>query len=107
VDWGKRREVKFQRQMQISMAIQNVEAVREKVMLDARRAFYAYKKADEELALAREIVQVREEAEKQAKTPQEQLNTRSASAKAMLELMQAEVNHRLEHVKLCKSIGQP
>jgi outer membrane protein TolC len=106
-DWGKRRQVKHQRETQIAMANHNVDVMIETVQLDARKAFLAYKQAQEELEIANETVKVRLDAEKDARDPAAVLTARSATAKAQLDQMQAEVNYRMAHSKLLATIGHP
>jgi outer membrane protein TolC len=106
-DWGKRREVKRQRETQIAMAHHNVDVMIETVQLDARKAFLAYKQAEEESQIAGEVVKARQDAEKEAKDPQAMLTTKAATAKAQLEQMQAELNYRLAHAKLLAAVGCP
>ena len=106
-DWCKRKEVLRQRQVQMSLAAQNVQAVIETVALSARKAFQAYKEAEELVQLAQETVKARQDAERGAKALPEVLAAKSATAKAMLDEMQAEVNYRLAHAKLLAAIGQP
>jgi outer membrane protein TolC len=132
-DWGKRGHVKRQRETQIALAGQNVRVITETVQLEARKAFFAFKEAEEELAIAKEVVQAREEAEKgvnaDVKTLEPlaamlakdaaakelagkalgtmALTAKAATAKAQLELMQAEVNYRIAHAKLQAAMGQP
>lgn len=106
-DWGKRREVKRQRQAQIALAHQNVEVMIETAQLEARKAFLAYKQAEEELQIATEVVQARQDAEQEARDPAAVFTVKAATAKAMLEQMQAELTYRLAHAKLLAAIGQP
>jgi outer membrane protein TolC len=107
VDWGKRREVKRQREAQIALAHKNVEVVSETVQLDARKAFLAFKHAEQELQIANETVAARQDAEKEAKQPAEVLTAKADTARAQLDQMQAELNYRLVHAKLLAAIGQP
>ena len=106
-DWGKRKEVKRQREAQIALAHQNVDVMIETVQLEARKAFLAFKQSEEELRIANDVVKVRQEAEQEAKDPATALTAAAATAKAHLEQMQAEVNYRLAHAKLLAAIGQP
>lgn len=106
-DWGKRKEVKRQRETQIAVAHQNVEVTIETVQLEARKAFLAYRQAEEDLKIANEVVTARQDAEKDAKDPAALLAAKAATAKAQLEQMQAELNARLAHAKLLAAIGQP
>jgi outer membrane protein TolC len=106
-DWCKRREVLKQRHQQMMMASQNVHAVMETVALDARKAFQAYKEAEELLHIAHETVLARQDAEKGATALPDIMTAKSATAKAQLDEMQAEVNFRVAHAKLLAVTGQP
>jgi outer membrane protein TolC len=106
-EWGKRGEVKRERETQIAAATRNVEAVAETVALDARKAFLALKQAEEELRIANEVVKIDQDAEKDAKTPAALVAAKAATAKAQLDQMQAELNYRLAHAKLLAAIGHP
>ena len=106
-DWGKRKEVKHQRATQIALAHHKVEVVIATVQLEARKAFLAFKQAEEQLQIASEVVKAHQEAEQEAKDPAAVLAAKAATAKAQLELMQAELNYRLAHAKLLAAIGQP
>jgi outer membrane protein TolC len=107
VDWGKRKNVKFQRETQIALAVQNVEVVAETVRADARKAFTAYKQAEEELAIAGEVVKANADAAKEAKGLPAIMTAQAAVAKAQLDLLQAEVNYKIAHAKLQAAIGHP
>ena len=99
-EWGKRKDIQRQRETQIAMAIGNVEAVRETVQLEARKAYLAFKQAEQDLEIATETVAARQDAEKEAKALPEVLAAKAATAKAQLEQMQAEVKLRLAHTQL-------
>jgi outer membrane protein TolC len=106
-EWGKRNLVHRQRQTQMVLAMKNVEAVRETVDLDARKAFLAYRQAEELLQIASETAKARQEAEKGIADVPTLMAAKSATAKAQLDQLQAAVNHRLAHAKLLETIGQP
>src|SRR5207248_432511 len=59
LDWGKRGDVRRQRQTDITLAHQNLQATREKVGLEARKAFGAFEQAAEAYRLAGEMVTAR------------------------------------------------
>jgi outer membrane protein TolC len=107
VDWGKRREVKRQREAQIALAGQNVRVVTESVQLEARKAFHAYKLAQSEAQIAAEVLRARRDAEKDAKEPHAAGAAKAATAKAQVEQMEADVAYRVAHAKLLGAIGQP
>jgi outer membrane protein TolC len=107
VDWGKRRQVKHQRELDITLAMQNVEVVADTVRQDARKAFLDLKEAEGDLQIAGEVVKARKDAEKQAQDMQNVLTTKSETAKAQLDLMKAEVTYRIAHAKLMAAINHP
>jgi outer membrane protein len=107
VDWGKRRNVKFQREAQIALAMQNVEVMAESIRADARKAFTAYKQAEEALAIAKETLEVRAEAAKAAQGMPAIMAAQAAAAKAQLDLLQAEVDYKIAHAKLAAAVGNP
>lgn len=107
VDWGKRKNVKFQREAQIALAVQNVEVVADSVRSEARKAFTAYKQAEEELAIGKETLEARGEAAKQAQGMPAIMAAQAAAAKAQLDLLQAEVNYKVAHAKLQAAVGMP
>lgn len=105
VDWGKRRHVKRQRLFQVSQAQRNVQAVIDKVVLEARQAYAAFERADQALDLAGEMVEARRDAESQAKEPPAAQAAKAAAARAELERLQAEAEYRVAHAKLMGMIG--
>ena len=98
-DWGKRRDVKRQRQTQIALALQNLEVTRDKVRLEARKAYVSFEQAREAYRLAGEMVQARKEAEK-GTTGQAAVQAKAETAKAELEYMKAEITYRVAHTQL-------
>lgn len=105
LDWGKRGDVRRQRLTQIALAHQNLAATREKVQLEARKAFGAFEQAAEAYRLAGEMVRARKEAEKGATTPAAVLDAKQATAKAELDLMKAEIAYRVAHAQLLAAVG--
>ncbi len=99
-EWGKKRDVKRQREADIALAHQNVLVVADKVRLDARKAFAAYEQAREDLRLTGEMVQARKEAEKAATEPAAAFQAKADTSKAELEYMKAEITYRVAHAKL-------
>src|SRR5262249_33094617 len=89
VDWGKRRRVKDQRQMQIAEASTNVQATIEKVRLETTQAFNGYQQAQAAYGLAGDMVKARKDAESQLKDLAALAAAKAATAKAGLELIQA------------------
>jgi len=105
VDWGKRRHVKHQREFQIVQAQKNVQATIEKVVLEARQAYFGFEQAAEALTLASELVRARRDVEGTAKAPSAIQAAKTATAKAGLEQLHAEANYRVTHAKLMEVIG--
>jgi outer membrane protein TolC len=108
-EWGKKRDVKRQREMTMALAHQNVRVVTDKVQLDARKAYVAYDQAREAYRLAEKMTQARQEFEK---TVAGGANAASAQAKAdttraQLEQMKAEIDYRVAHAKLAGLINAP
>jgi outer membrane protein len=106
-DWGKRRDVARQRQTQIALAHQNVLVTRDKVQLEARKAYTAFEQALAGFQLATEMAQARGDAEKGATTPAAAMDAKGATAKAELDLMKAEISYRVAHAQLMAAIGKP
>ncbi len=106
-EWGKKNLVHRQRQTQMVMAHRNVEVMRETVDLDARKAFLAYRQAEETLQIASDTVTARQAAEKGLMDPMALMTAKGATAKAQLDQLQAAVNYRVAHAKLLEAIGQP
>jgi outer membrane protein TolC len=99
-EWGKRKDVKLQRQSQIALAHQNLLVTRDKVQLEARKTYGAFEQALETYRLAEEMVQARKEAEQGAAGPVAVMTAKGETAKAELEYMQAEIAYRVAHAKL-------
>jgi outer membrane protein TolC len=97
-EWGKKRDLTRQRQTDMALANQNLMVVIDKVQLEARKAYVAFDQAREGYKLAGEMVQARKDAEKDAGTAVVQ--AKAETAKAELELMKAEIAHRVAHAQL-------
>jgi outer membrane protein TolC len=102
-DWGKRRDIKRERQTQIALAHENLKVVRDKVELDVRNAYASFQQAEEANKLAREMAQARKEAEKSA-TGQALVQAKADTAKAELEAMKADIAYRIAHTQLAAFI---
>ncbi len=98
-DWGKRRDIKRQRQTQIALAQQNLQVTIDKVRLEARKAYVSFEQAREGYRLAGEMVQARKAAEKGA-TGQAAVQAKAETSKAELEYMKAEITYRVAHAQL-------
>jgi outer membrane protein TolC len=104
-EWGKKRDVTRQRDLDMALAHQNVQVVMDKVQLEARKAYVAYDQAREAFRLAGEMVQARKEAEKAA-AGAAALQARADATKAELDLMKAEIDYRVAHAKLAGLVGK-
>jgi OMF family outer membrane factor len=102
--WGKRGDVKRQRETLVALAQQNVVVTRNKVALEARKAYLAYAQARESLGLAREMAEARKDAERAAQGAAV-LQAKADTAKAELELMKADIAYRVAHAQLAAVIG--
>jgi outer membrane protein TolC len=98
-EWGKRRDVKRQRQTDVALANENVRVVTDKVQLDARKAYGAFEQAREAYRLAGEMVQARREAEKGAAGPAA-VQAKADTSRAELEQMKAEIAFRVAYAQL-------
>lgn len=103
-EWGKKRQIKYQRATQIALAEANVRATIDKVALSARQAYLAYEKARESLRLANEMVAARRDAASGLTDPAALQATKAAAAKAELESMQAEIAYRIANADLVGTI---
>jgi outer membrane protein TolC len=104
-DWGKRGDVRRQRNAQIALAHQNLEVVREKVSLEARKSYGAFEQSQEAFRLSEEMVRARKDAEKSATTPAAIADAKIATGKAELGLMKAEIAYRVAHAQLAGLMG--
>jgi outer membrane protein TolC len=105
-EWGKNRDVKRQRELDIALAHQNVQVVSDKVQLDARKAYVAYDQAREAYRLSGDMVQARKEAEK-AVSGAAAMQAKADTSKAELDRMKAEIDYRVAHAKLAGLINAP
>jgi outer membrane protein TolC len=103
-EWGKKRDVKLQREADVAMAHQNLQVTADKVQLDARKAYDSFDQAREANRLAGEMVQARREAEKGATDAATMLAAKGETAKAELEAMKAEIAYRVAHAQLAALI---
>lgn len=105
-EWGKKRDIKRQRDLDMALAHQNLQVVTDKVQLDARKAYVAYDQAREAYRLSGDMVQARKEAEKAASGPAA-MQAKADTSKAELDRMKAEIEYRVAHAKLAGLFGQP
>jgi outer membrane protein TolC len=103
-EWGKKRDIRHQREMDIALARQKVQVTTDKVRLDAQKAYVAYDQAREALRLAGEMVQARMDAEKAATGPAAAAQAKAETTKAELEQMKAEIAYRVAHAQLAALI---
>lgn len=104
-EWGKKNDVKRQRDLDIAMANQNVQVVMDGVRQSTRKAFGGFEQAREEFYLAGEMVQARKEAEKSV-TGAAAAQAKTETVKAELENMKAEIAYRVAHAQLTSLIGR-
>ena len=107
VDWGKRRSTIRERDQLVAMAILKVQQTRDTVRQDALKAFGEYEQSQQALKLAEEMVAVRKEAEKAAKTPADMFTAAKKSMTAEVDYLKADLTHRTAYVKLMSLIGKP
>jgi outer membrane protein TolC len=103
-EWGKKRDVRHQRDMDIALAHQNLQVVMDKVQLEARKAYAAYNQAREAYHLSQEMVQARKDAEKAAPGAAA-AQAKADTSKAELDEMKAEIEFRVAHAKLAGLIN--
>ena len=103
-EWGKKRDIKRQRDMDIALAHQSVRVASDKVQLQARKAYSSYDQAREALRIAGEMVQARKDAVRTA-LPALVTQANADAARAELEYMKAEITYRVAHAQLSALIG--
>ena len=106
-EWGKKHDVELQRQTDLTLAHQNLQVTRDKVELAARKSFGAFDQALAGYRLAGEMVQACQDAEKSANNPTALVSAKTATAKAQLAYMKAEIDYRVAHAQLTQTLGQP
>jgi outer membrane protein len=106
VDWGKRGQVRRQREALIAVARQNLRVTADKVQQEARKTYGTYAQAREAFKLAGEMVQARKEAEKAAEGVAA-FEAKGDTAKAELEYMKAEIAYRVAHAQLAGLVCEP
>ncbi len=65
-EWGKKNDVLMQRQTDVALARQNLNVTRDKVLLEARKAYLNFDQALQAYRLAGEMAQACQDAEKSA-----------------------------------------
>jgi outer membrane protein TolC len=104
-EWGKKNDVRRQRELDIAMANQSVQVAMDGVRQSTRKAYGSFEQAREEFHLAGEMVQARKEAEKAA-TGAAAAQAKAETVKAELENMKAEIAYRVAHAQLTSLIGR-
>ena len=90
-------QIKLLQQLATAKATPDLRVVMDKVQLEVRKAYTAYEQAREAFRLAGEMVQARKEVERGAADP---MAAASATAKAELERMKAEIAYRVAVAQL-------
>jgi outer membrane protein TolC len=104
-EWGKKNDVALQRQTDVALARQNLNVTRDKVLLEARKAYLNFDQALQAYRLSGEMVQACLDAEKGAANQTALAAAKGATAKAQLEYMKAEISYRVAHAQLAGAIG--
>lgn len=104
-EWGKKNDVLMQRQTDVALARQNLNVTRDKVLLEARKAYLSFDQALQAYRLAGEMTQACLDAEQGAVSPAAAMAAKGATAKAQLEYLKAEINYRVAHAQLESAIG--
>jgi outer membrane protein TolC len=106
-DWGKRKNVVWERENLIGMASLKVRQVEDEVREKALKAYREFGETKAALTLAEEMVKLRKEALKEAKTPVALFPASKKSMEAEVDLVKADLAHRISYVKLMALIGKP
>jgi outer membrane protein TolC len=99
-EWGKKRRVKDQHELQVAQASTNVQATLEKVRLETAQAYVAYQQTQQAFGLANDMLKPRKDAENRINDPAGLEAAKAATGKAELELIQAEIAYRVAHARL-------
>jgi outer membrane protein TolC len=106
VDWGKRRNTIHERNQLVAMATLKVQQTRDTVRQNAVTAFQDYEQSQQALKLAGDMVAVRTEAQKAAKTPADMLTAAKKLMTAQVDYLKADLAHRIAYVKLASLLGK-
>jgi outer membrane protein TolC len=112
VDWGKRRHTIHERDTLVAMASVKLEQTRDEVRQKVVKAFREVDEAGAALATAREMVELRKEAEKKLTTPavlrdpEPLLKATKARGFAEVDLVKAELACRQAFVTLMSLLGK-
>ncbi len=104
-EWGKKRDVCAESESTLALARQNLQVTRDKVQLEARKSYGSFEQALESARLAEQMVHACSDAERGVADPSAVLTAKSATAKAQLELMKADIAYRVADAQLMRTIG--
>jgi outer membrane protein len=105
VDWGKRRFTIRERSDMAAMANLKIQQTQDEVRQKATKAFRDVQQRQLALALAAELVEVRKEWTKAAKTPQAMFQAAKDTLTAQVDYLKADLNHRIAITNLTSLIG--
>jgi outer membrane protein TolC len=103
---GKRKNTVREREMLIGMASLKVRQVEDEVRQKAVKAFTDFDQTRAALALAEEKAKLTKEAGKEAKKPADVFAAAKAAMEAEVDLVKADLAHRMAYVKLMSLIGK-
>jgi outer membrane protein TolC len=106
VDWGKRKNTIRERDELVAMATLKVQQTQDDVRQKTLKAFRDYEQTQQAAKLAADLVGVRKEAEKAAKTPTALFTAAKDSLTAEVDYLKADLAHRIGYVKLMSLIGK-
>jgi outer membrane protein TolC len=111
VDWGKRRHTICERKNLVAMATLKLEQTEDEVRQKAQKAFREVAEAEEALKSAGQMVELRKEAEKKARTPEALrdpaplMAATKARMLAEVDFIKAELACRQAYVQLMSLVG--
>ncbi len=88
------------------MATLKVQQTRDTVRQNALKAFRDYEQSQQALKLAGELVAVRTEAQKAAKSPTDMFTAAKKLMTAQVDYLKADLAHRIAYVKLASLVGK-
>jgi outer membrane protein len=106
-DGGKRRNTIHEREQLVAMANLKVQQTQDEVRQKTLKAFREYEEGEKTIKLAGALVEVRKEAEKNAKDPATKFKAANDLATAQVDFVKADLAHRIAYVKLMSLIGTP
>ncbi|HLN31172.1 MAG TPA: TolC family protein [Gemmataceae bacterium] len=106
VDWGKRRNKLREAEEVVGMAVLKCQQTQDDVRQKTLKAFQDYESSAEALNLAGEMLAARQEAAKAATALTDRFKTAKDLATAQVDAVKADLNHRIDYVKLMSLIGQ-